>query len=186
MKDSAWKRDRTADLPRLAAIYQPGEGGLTRKSDQEWLDRNYAGHPMTEGGAGIVTTIDDYMRFARMLLGDGAVGDARILKPATVKLIMTDQLDPRITERLWLPSKGAVGYGVNGAVRIAQPQTPTEDRGTVGEYIWDGASSVLFWVDPVNDLAVVFMTQRQPNDITLHRDLRKAIYGADYLGPVSD
>jgi CubicO group peptidase (beta-lactamase class C family) len=186
MKDSAWKRDR-ADIPRLAAIYEGERGSvLTRRPDEQWLDRNFAGHPMTEGGAGIVSTIDDYMRFARMLLGDGAVGDTRILKPATVKLIMTDQLDPRITERLWLPSKGNVGYGVNGAVRIGQPLTPQEDRGTVGEYIWDGASSVLFWVDPVNDLAVVFMTQRMPNDITLHHDLREAVYGADYLGPVAD
>jgi len=186
MKDSGWKRGRD-DLPRLAAIYEGERGSvLTRRSDEQWLDRNYSGHPMTEGGAGIVSTIDDYMRFARMLLGDGEVDGARILKPATVKIIMTDQLDPKITERLWLPSKGAVGYGVNGAVRIAQPQTEREDRGTVGEYIWDGASSVLFWVDPVNDLAVVFMTQRMPNDITLHHDLRAAVYGAEYLGPVAD
>jgi CubicO group peptidase (beta-lactamase class C family) len=185
MKDSAWKRERT-DLPRLAAIYQPGDGGLVRQPDEQWLATNFGGYPMTEGGAGIVTTIDDYMRFARMLLGDGEVEGARILKPATVKLIMTDQLDPRITQRMWLPSKGSVGYGVNGAVRIAQPQTEREDRGTVGEYIWDGASAVLFWVDPVNDLAVVFMTQRRPNDITLHHDLRDAVYGADYLGPVAD
>ena len=108
---------------------------------------------------------------------------ARILKPSTIKLMATDQLDPRVTDRIWLPSKGSVGFGMDFAVRVSPPKTPQENRGAVGEFFWDGAASTVFWIDPANHLAAVFFTQKMPFDGTLHRDIRKAIYGADYLGP---
>jgi CubicO group peptidase (beta-lactamase class C family) len=137
---------------------------------------------MTMGGSGLVTTIDDYMRFARMLLGQGELDGVRILQPATVRLMSTDQLDPRITERQWLPSKGSGGFGLDFFVRTKPPQTPQENRGAVGEFFWDGYPSMLFWVDPANDMAVVFATQKIPFDGTLHHDIREAIYGQDYAG----
>ena len=135
------------------------------------------------GGAGLASSIDDYMRFARMLLGGGALGDVRILKASTIRLMATDQLDPRITERFFLPGKGSVGFGFDFAVRTAQAQSTGENRGTVGEFFWDGAASTLFWIDPVNDLAAVFFVQTMPFDGTLHHDIREAVYGKGYLGP---
>jgi CubicO group peptidase (beta-lactamase class C family) len=98
----------------------------------------------------------------------------------------TDQLDPRITDRGFLPGKGSVGFGFDFAVRVSQPQKPEESRGAVGEFFWDGAASTLFWVDPANQMAAVFFTQKMPFDGTLHRDIRAAIYGASYLGPHGD
>ena len=98
----------------------------------------------------------------------------------------TDQLDPAIQERAWLPGKGAVGFGFDFAVRKSPPQTPQENRGAVGEFFWDGAASTLFWVDPANKLTAVFFVQTMPYDGTLHRDFRAAVYGADYAGPVGD
>jgi CubicO group peptidase (beta-lactamase class C family) len=94
----------------------------------------------------------------------------------------TDHLDPRIpdADRLWLPSKGAGGFGFDFFVRTRPPQTPDENRGAVGEFFWDGYPSMLFWVDPANDMAVVFATQKVPFDGTLHHDIRDAIYGEDY------
>ena len=184
MTDSAWQRDQ-ADLPRLAAIYVAGEGkALERMPEKERLAASFAGNPMTMGGSGIVTTVDDYMRFARMLLGEGELDGARILQPATVRLMATDQLDPRIEtkDRLWLPSKGSGGFGFDFFVRTAPPQSPEENRGAVGEFFWDGFPSMLFWVDPQNDMAVVFATQKVPFDGTLHHDIRDAIYGPDYSG----
>ena len=56
------------------------------------------------------------------------------------------------------------------------------NRGTTGEFFWDGLPSMLFWVDPVQDMAVVFATQKIDFDGTLHHDVRDAIYGADYTG----
>jgi CubicO group peptidase (beta-lactamase class C family) len=126
------------------------------------------------------------MRFARMLLGKGTLDGVRILKPSTVRLMSTDQLDPRVTQRLWLPGKGNVGFGLDFAVRVGQPKDAKENRGAVGEFFWDGAATTLFWVDPANDLAAVFFVQVFPFDGTLHHDFREAVYGADYLGPAGD
>jgi len=183
MADSGWKRD-PAEIERLAAIYGATPQGTLERESEEWrLVRNFAGKPMTMGGAGIVTTIDDYMRFARMLLNEGELGGIRVLQPSTVRLMATDQLDPAVTERQWLGSKGTGGFGLDFFVRTAPPQTPEENRGAVGEFFWDGLASTLFWVDPANDMAVVFMTQKIPFDGTLHHDIRDAIYGNDYLGP---
>jgi CubicO group peptidase (beta-lactamase class C family) len=185
MTDSCWKCG-AAMRPRLAAIYyqRAPAGALTRMPDEEWLAMNFAGKPMTMGGAGIVSTIDDYMRFARMLLGEGELGGVRILQPATIRLMATDHLDPRIApaERSWLVGKGSGGFGLDFFVRTRSPQTAEENRGAVGEFFWDGRASTLFWVDPLNDLAVVFLTQKVEFDGTLHHDIRDAVYGADYGG----
>ena len=159
------------------------DGKLTREDDKAWLEPNFMGKPMTMGGSGLVTTVDDYMRFARMLLGQGELDGVRVLQPATVRLMSTDQLDPRMAERSWLPGKGSVGFGIDFAVRVAPPKDAQENRGAVGEFFWDGAESTLFWVDPVNDLAAVFFVQLVPFDGTLHHDIRQAVYGPDYTGP---
>jgi CubicO group peptidase (beta-lactamase class C family) len=183
MTHSCWKCSSDM-LPRLAMIYTPGKDRkLEPVAKDTWLIHNFEGKPMTEGGAGIVTTIDDYMRFARMLLGQGELDGVRILQPATVKLMSTDELDPRITERQWLASKGSGGFGLDFFVRTKPPQTREENRGAVGEFFWDGYPSMMFWVDPANDMAVVFATQKIPFDGSLHHDIREAIYGAGYTGP---
>lgn len=181
MKESAWTQP-AATRSRLAWTYLPDASGkLVRQDDQKVLERNYLPHKLTMGGAGVVTTIGDYTRFARMLLGNGTLDGTQILKPATVRLMATDQLDPRVTERFFLPTKGNVGFGLDFAVRKGPPLTPGENRGTTGEFFWDGYDSTLFWVDPANDLVAVFFVQK-PFDGTLHHDFREAVYGADYLG----
>jgi CubicO group peptidase (beta-lactamase class C family) len=168
---------------RLARIYEAKGGALVPMADAEWLAPNFAGKRLTMGGSGLVSTVDDYLRFARMLLGRGSLDGVRILQPATVALMTTDQLDPALTRRGFLPEKGAMGFGFNFAVRKAPPQSRAENRGAVGEFFWDGWPSMLFWVDPANDLVVIFATQKLPYDGTLHRDIRAAVYGPDYLGP---
>ena len=186
MVDSAWTQPQSK-LPRLAIAYQPGPNGkLVRKSDHDIRLLNFSDRKLTMGGAGLSTTIDDYMRFARMLLNRGSLEGVRVLKPSTVKLMSTDQLDPRMTERLWLPDKGNGGFGFDFFVRNGQPKDAAENRGATGEFFWDGAWSTLFWVDPANDMAVVFFVQKDPFDGTLHHDIREAVYGPDYLGPKGD
>jgi CubicO group peptidase (beta-lactamase class C family) len=182
MRETAW-RQPDERLPRLAAMYHVKDGTLTRDTDEAARTLNFRDNRLTGGGFGLASTLDDYMRLARMLLNGGELDGARILKPSTIRLMSTDQLDARITERNFLPSKGSVGFGMDFAVRVSPPQKPQENRGAVGEFFWDGAASTLFWVDPANHLAAVFFTQKMPFDGTLHRDIRKAIYGADYLGP---
>jgi CubicO group peptidase (beta-lactamase class C family) len=91
-----------------------------------------------------------------------------------------------VTERSWLSSKGSGGFGMDFFVRTGQPRDASENRGAVGEYFWDGRASTLFWVDPVNKITAVFLVQVLPFDGTLHRDLRRAVYGDAYLGPEGD
>jgi CubicO group peptidase (beta-lactamase class C family) len=185
MRDTAW-RQPDERLPRLAALYRKVDGKLVRDPDASTRRLNFQNNRLTGGGFGLSSTLDDYMRFARMLLGGGQLDGVTVLKASTVRLMSVDQLDPLITERGFLPGKGSVGFGLDFAVRRLQPQKPQENRGAVGEFFWDGAASTLFWVDPVNHMATVFFVQTMPFDGTLHRDIRAAIYGADYLGPKGD
>lgn len=185
MTDTAW-RQPDAKLPRFAAMNVKSDGKLVQQDGAEAQKLNFHDNALTPGGFGLASTLDDYQRFARMLLNKGELAGARILKPSTVRLMATDQLDPSITERAWLPGKGAVGFGFDFAVRKAPPQTVQENRGAVGEFFWDGAASTLFWVDPANKLTAVFFVQTMPYDGTLHRDFRAAVYGADYKGPAGD
>jgi CubicO group peptidase (beta-lactamase class C family) len=185
MTESAWHQPMDR-LPRFAASYvKTPDGKLARLPDEMARAMNFPGSKMTMGGAGIVAPIDDYMRFARMLLNEGELDGVRLLKPSTVRLMATNQLDPAITEREWMPGKAGGAFGFDFAVRNRQAK-PGENRGAVGEFFWDGMASTLFWVDPANNLAAVFFVQALPFDGTLHTDIRKAVYGADYLGPAGD
>ncbi len=167
----------TEDRDRFAKLYlRKGEGELVRDSVTY---SNYTEHwPLTRGGSGLTSTLDNYMRFAQMLVNNGSLDSIRILKPETVKLMATNQLADSITERSWLPTKGQVGFGIDFAVRVAPPANAEENHGVVGEFYWDGAASTLFWVDPVNELTAVMFVQLFPYDqIGLHKQFRDAVYG---------
>jgi CubicO group peptidase (beta-lactamase class C family) len=166
------------DRAHLAALYTRNDDGtFTRQPDEEALRFNSANWPYKPGSFGLVSNIDDYMKFARMLQGGGKLGRARILKPETVKLMATDALPKDVTDKGFLPSKGSVGFGIDFAVRTVPPKDAAEQSGAVGEFFWDGAASTLFWVDPKNQITAVLFTQFQPFDrIKLHKTFRDAVY----------
>jgi CubicO group peptidase (beta-lactamase class C family) len=172
-----------ADRPKLAAMYtRNDDGSFTRQSDEEAWSFNSQAWPMKPGNFGLVSTLDDYMKFARMLLGGGKLGRARVLKPETVQLMATDSLPPDVTDISWLPSKGQVGFGIDFAVRVAPPKDAKEASGAVGEFFWDGAPNTLFWVDPKNQIAAVLFTQYRPfGRVPLHKNFRDAVYRNDPL-----
>jgi CubicO group peptidase (beta-lactamase class C family) len=165
---------------RRSAEYQLSDTGvLTRTPDEEAFRFSSKEWPMDPGGFGWTSTIDDYAKFARMLLGEGELGGARVLKPETVRLMATNHLDESITDRSWLPNKGQVGFGIDFAVRLRPPVDANENPGEVGEFFWDGRDSTLFWVDPANRLTAVLLVQLIPFDrIGLHRTFRRAVYDA--------
>ncbi|MFC3880003.1 serine hydrolase domain-containing protein [Algoriphagus namhaensis] len=167
------------DRGRFAAAYnRSGEGQLTRIPDSTAHVFNYNHWPLTPGGFGLTSTLDDYMTFARMLVRKGEINGTRVLNPETVELMATSHLPDSVTERSWLPSKGRVGFGIDFAVRTDPPQGPEEMNGVVGEFFWDGAASTLFWVDPKNELVAVLFVQLFPYDgIGLHKNFRDAVYG---------
>lgn len=166
-----------AKRSRMAAIYNWQDEAFTREPVDARLTLNFEAWTLTPGGFGLASTIDDYMRFARMLVGGGEVDGVRILKSETVALMATDALSPQISDRSWLPSKGQVGFGIDFAVRHSPPASADEAAGAVGEFFWDGYANTLFWIDPRNDIAAVLFTQYVPPGGTgLHKAFRDAIY----------
>jgi CubicO group peptidase (beta-lactamase class C family) len=167
-----------SDRGRFAALYQRSDGGaITRVSDENARAFNTNRWALTPGGYGFTSTLDDYMRFARMLVNGGALDGVRILRPETVRLMATSHLSDSVTERSWLPGKGQVGFGIDFAVRVRPPASAAENNGVVGEFFWDGAASTLFWVDPVNQLTAVLFVQLVPFHGILHKRFRDAVYG---------
>ena len=167
------------DRGRFSAMYlREEDGSLTQLPDSTAKIEQLQHWSLARGGWGLTASLDDYMRFARMLLGKGTLDDVQLLKPETVALMATNHLPDSVTERSWLPGKGQVGFGIDFAVRVAPPASAGENNGVVGEFFWDGAASTLFWVDPHNDLAAVLFVQLFPYDpVKLHKKFRDAVYG---------
>ena len=166
------------DRGRMAAMYDWHEdGSLSRVPDETALEFNSRDWPMKPGSYGLVSTLDDYMRFARMLQNGGVLDGTRILKAETVKLMATDAMPQGVTDVSWLPTKGRVGFGIDFAVRIRPPANAQEASGAVGEFFWDGAADTLFWVDPRNQITAVLFTQYKPfGKVPLHKAFRDAVY----------
>jgi CubicO group peptidase (beta-lactamase class C family) len=163
---------------KLAAMYDwKTNKEFARQADTNAFKFNTGHWPLTPGGYGLTSTLDDYSRFARMLLNGGELDGARILHPATVRMMSTSQLDPATGDRSWLISdKGEMGFGIDVAVRIDPPKRGGK-AGEVGEFFWDGAANTLFWIDPKNKLTAVLFTQYKPfGKVPLHKDFRAAIY----------
>ncbi|MBT8183537.1 MAG: beta-lactamase family protein [Eudoraea sp.] len=167
------------DRNRFSAMYFRDEDGTLRQLSEEESKSDYLQKwPMTRGGSGLTSTLDNYMQFARMLVNKGTLDSVTILKPETVELMATNHLADSVEERSFLPSKGQVGFGIDFAVRLLPPAGINENNGVVGEFFWDGAASTLFWVDPVNELTAVMFVQLFPYDqVKLHKNFRDAVYG---------
>jgi CubicO group peptidase (beta-lactamase class C family) len=109
MKDTRYVL-RTQDRARIAALYDRHEdGSLSRVPDETALEFNGRDWPMKPGSYGLVSTLDDYMRFARMLQNGGELDGARILKPETVRLMATDAMPAEVTDT----SKPCINYGIS-------------------------------------------------------------------------
>jgi len=172
-------------IARFSSCYVPGEGGGLKLQDDAQKS-SYAKPPLLEsGGGGLVSTTKDYMRFCQMMVKGGALDGVRILSPKSVALFSLNHL-PGNQDLTELAPAGAfsesgysgigfsLGCGVN--IDVAKTRLP----GTLGEYFWGGAASTAFWIDPKEDLTVVFMTQVIGTDarLTLRRDLRTLVYSA--------
>jgi CubicO group peptidase (beta-lactamase class C family) len=132
------------------------------------------------GGGGLVSTTQDYLRFCQMLLGGGEVDGVRILGRKTVELMSANHLPGGADLRSFaMPGGyGEVGFegmGFGLTVAVALEPTVTQVIGSGGEYSWGGAASTIFWVDPAEELTVVFMTQLLPSGAFNFRGQLKAL-----------
>jgi CubicO group peptidase (beta-lactamase class C family) len=109
------------------------------------------------GGGGLASTALDYLRFAQMLLGGGILGETRVLGRKTVEAMRTNHMTPDIENRIAEldPNSDGYGFGLTVAVR----ERVSTLMGSLGEFYWNGAYGTLWWADPKEDLAVVFMAQ---------------------------
>ncbi len=109
------------------------------------------------GGGGLASSALDYLRFAQMLLGGGVLGETRVLGRKTVEAMRTNRLTPDIDNRIAALDPNSEGYGFG--LTIAVREQASTLLGSPGEFYWNGAYGTLWWADPAEDLAVVFMAQ---------------------------
>jgi CubicO group peptidase (beta-lactamase class C family) len=126
------------------------------------------------GGGGLVSTAQDYARFAQMLLNGGELDGARILGRKTIELMTVDHLPEGVPTGFLQPGWG---FGLGFTVK----NVPGLDGmpGSVGNYYWFGIRGTSFWVDPEEDLIGIFMIQIRPNrDLTFRRQFKRLVYQA--------
>ena len=169
---------------RITTLYGRGSDKRLRVLDDRADSRLLRPPALQSGGGGLVGTIDDYARFCQMLLAGGAANGHRILARPTVELMRANHLpDGAQLRDLVMPgSYGEVGIDGNGfglTVAVGLGPAATGGVGPAGDYMWGGAASTIFWIDPTEDLFVVFMTQLMPSRTYDFRgQLRSLVYGA--------
>jgi len=135
------------------------------------------------GGGGLVSTALDYHRFCSMLLGGGELHGTRIISRKTLELMTLNHLPggadlASMSKSLFSEAANAgTGFGLGFAVNIDVARTMIP--GSVGEFYWGGMFSTAFFVDPVEEIAMVFMTQMSPSSTyPIRRELKTLIYSA--------
>ncbi|MDB5475352.1 MAG: beta-lactamase [Phenylobacterium sp.] len=168
---------------RFAACYDAAPGGKLKLQDDPTTSPYLAPPALESGGGGLVSTAADYLRFTTMLVNGGELDGVRILAPKTVKLMASNHLPggkdlTELSRSLFSESTNAgVGFGLGFAVVFDAPKTliPCSN----GEFYWGGAASTAFWVDPVEEITAVFMTQLLPSSTyPIRRELRTLVYAA--------
>lgn len=132
----------------------------------------FENYPCTHylGGAGLVSTLRDYSRFAKMLLHRGKTDTGRILKEESVDLLCTPQISKQI-----MPGNERWGLGVRVITEDSYPYLPK------GSFGWSGAYGSHFWIDPVNQIAAVFMKNSKFDGGAANesaRSFEKAVYSS--------
>jgi CubicO group peptidase (beta-lactamase class C family) len=169
-----------ADAGKLATVYAHAEDGALTPSTRIVFGSGDETWP--SGGGGVVSTMPDYLRFASMLAGKGALGDARILSPEAVALMGSPQLAPeQFPEATFLGwSLEGRNFGLGVQVTTDESLTPQVDRN--GDFGWNGAYGTDFFASPSTGVAAVVMQASQGGptrpQADVGGDLRRLVYEA--------
>lgn len=171
-------------IARLTDCYAFDEKTEKRVMFDRGAESLWASAPrLVSGGGGLVSTALDYSRFCRMCLNGGELDGVRLLGRKTIDLMTTNHLPggadlATLSQSLFSETQNAgTGFGLGFAVTIdvARSMMP----GSVGEFYWGGMYSTAFFIDPVERVSVVFMTQLMPSMIyPIRRELKTMIYSA--------
>ena len=151
---------------RFATVYSPdGRGGIRPMKDPETFGTtvmsplNYYKSPKRyfSGGAGLASTIQDYSRFAQLLLNGGVLDNVRLLSPKSIELMSVSHTSD-------LPAAGLLGPGGQFGLgfRVSTDLGASETLGSKGMYGWSGIYGTNFWVDPKEKLIAIMMVQKYP------------------------
>jgi CubicO group peptidase (beta-lactamase class C family) len=154
MNDTGFRVDRSK-IDRVTRVH-------TYAPDKRLMLAPASGDPSRQprfqsASGGLLSTTEDYWRFAQMLLNGGEFEGARLLKPATVDLMRTNVLDDGVQVDLYGPTEDGIGFGLDFAI-VLDPEKAKTPRGK-NSFYWGGAFGTWFWIDPTNELIVIGMIQ---------------------------
>ena len=168
---------------RFATCYQPTQdGGIAVQDDA--VDSSFLKPAaFISGGGGLVSTALDYLRFCTMLLNGGTLDGTRYISRKTIDLMTANHLPGNnsiaaMSKSLFSEAAyDGIGFGLGFATTMDAAKTLMP--GSDGDYFWGGAASTFFWIDPAEDIIVIFMTQLIPSSTyPVRRELRTMVYSA--------
>ena len=166
---------------RLAALYVPGPaGGITRVGK---VGEASAASTWFSGGGGLYSTLGDYHRFTQLLRNYGELDGVRLVGDRTLRFMTSNHLpgntDLETFGRPLFAESPFTGTGFGLGFSVTLDPLAGHAMGSAGEFGWGGAASTAFWVDPVEDITAIFMTQLLPSSTyPLRSQLRQLVYSA--------
>ncbi len=182
MRDTGFHVPRGGEQ-RFAACYVATPDGGMKLQDDPARSPFLKPPTLFSGGGGLVSTAADYLRFCRMLLNGGSLDGVRYLGRKTLQLMTSNHLPdgkdlPALSRSMFSEAiYNGVGFGLGFAITLDPRRTMIP--GSPGEYFWGGLASTAFFIDPAEDLIVIFMTQLMPSSTyPIRRELRTLVYSA--------
>ncbi len=183
MVDTAFHADESKHH-RLAALYaaNPEHGGKPKRLDAIG-DVALSPPSMLSGGGGLVSTAADYHRFCLMLLGEGALGDVRLLGSRTLRYMQQNHLPGGVNlseiGRPLFSETEFDGMGFGLGFSVVTDTRAVKGLCSNGEYAWGGAASTAFWIDPEEQITAMFFAQLLPSTtLPIRAELRQLVYQA--------
>ncbi|MFC9251942.1 serine hydrolase domain-containing protein [Amycolatopsis thailandensis] len=182
MTETGFQTDPDA-LGRLAALYVPHPATKAPFRHDEMGTVGRVAPSCFSGGGGLVATAGDYHRFTQMLLRGGELDGVRLLGPRTVRLMATNHLPGGVDLETYgsgvFSEAPYDGFGFGLGFSVLDDPVKAKTLASAGEFAWGGAASTAFWVDPDEDVTVLFFTQLLPSTTyPIRVELRNLVYQA--------
>ena len=181
MEDTDFKIGEGKEF-RQAVLYRRDKKGKVVRAEEDVKRRMQMENPTAQpwfeqGGSGLYSTANDYAHFAQMLLNKGAYHGKELIGRKTFGYMTSPQLTPKQLQTL--DFEACIGYNYGNYFRILQDPSMACSNGSIGEFGWDGKGGTYFFVDPEEELIVIYMQQIEGGcDYSFIRGLRQIVYGA--------